>query len=456
VAKIQTIYNQLNLFVGPAPSSGYHFISDDLALNNDYSVTISNYSLLFPINRIQSTSFSFESPRTNISQLGNLGTIARPILSEIDVSLNIDYYLMGLINEARFGMLVNCPSGNNYTGLMTYGTGRVSLLSGFYTRNQEREFGTWPPRQREPRNIFITARKNSSDYNDITGGGGYKQTEIDVYSFGDAFMNSYSCQGGINEIPRVSTSFTCSNIELYGSGYTCDIPALNPQTNNIYSGRKFNVPNNFQGIGLPTVLLPKDIVISITQRSNNSENLTDLLLDYGDIKLQSFNFNIDLNRSPLYGIGHKLPLDKQIKFPVISNLNFSLLPGDNKVGSINSLLKRDENYDISLKLKYQSNTTGWAGVAIQYDFIGAKFNGFSDDISIQNRRNNNLSFTTELNPLDITNGLFITGFLSIPDTSSEITYLGDDFPTPDSLFDNLLTQDGDLFTISLGGYHIKY
>jgi len=88
-------------------------------------------------------------------------------------------------------------------------------------------------------------------------------------------------------------------------------------------------------------------------------------------------------------------------------------------------------------------------VAIQYDFIGAKFNGFDGNVSISNRLNNNLSFNTELNPLETGRGLFISGFLSVPLRIfvNDDVFLSDDFPPVDNILDILLTQDNDLFTI---------
>ena len=463
MAKNQVIYNQIGAYSTNALSNSYHFISENGNLNNDSLVTSGNYSLIFPLNRVIGASYSINNiDRINISHLGNLGTIKRPILNNISVDLSISYYLQGVSNELRQGFMINIPSGESFTGPMLFGTGRVSPIYGFYsrdlTRSSESEF-QYPLIQREPRNLFFGIQKDNLDFNRTTSGTDLNtlyRNNIDCLGFGDCYLTNYSVSAGVTQLPTVNVNYTCNNIEMYSSGTDCVVPSINTTSYNINSGYKFSIPNNFQGTGLPTVLLPSDITVSIRQRSNDSEDLSDLFLDFTDIKIQDFSFDIDLPRTPLYKMGAKFPVDKVIQFPVISNLNFNLLPGDNKEGSLVSLIKRDEDYDISIKLNYQTNTTLLNGTAIQYDFIGAKFNGFDANVSIQNRQSNNLSFTTELDPTDTTKGLFITGYLSIPSVALTPSYLLGDFDFDSVANDHLLFESLDLFALSIGGYKILY
>jgi hypothetical protein len=458
--KNQVIYSTVGTYVGPAPSNTGHFITSSGAINNNWENINDNYPLVFPLKRVVSASYSIEVNRTNISHLGNLGTIARPILNNPEVQLNISYYLMGLINEMRLGLLGNVHWNSSAEEYLLYGDNRIPLLSGLYSRDYSPSNDSdynYPLKSREPKNIFVAVKKDSLDLNDVSSGDSlstkYKNTSVDVYGFGDCYINSYRSSAGIGQIPTVSVGFVSNNIELYASGLCNDIPAINPRTYNIYSGTKFSIPNNFEGDGLPTVMLPNDITLSIKQRSNNSENLTDLLLNYTDVKIQSYNFDLNLNRSPLYGVGYKFPLDKVLTTPIIGSLNFSLLPGDSKEGSIVSLIKRDEDYDISIRLNYQRGSL-FNGCGICYDFISAKFNGFDSNLTISERQNNNLSFTFELDPLATTKGMFITGYLGIPNSGTSVIYLGDEFDYGGT--DNLLFQNDDLFVLNMSGYKLLY
>lgn len=409
------------MFAGPAPSTGYHFIGADGALNDDYINTSDNFSLVFPLNRITSVSYSIETQRTNISHLGNLGTLKRPILEHTDVNLNFTYFLMGLCNEARLGFYMNIPSGDPLLGPFMYGSGRVCPILGFYSRDFSRTDDisgfNWPLQYRDARNIFVAVRKDNFDFNNFTGvidnTGYYYSDDIYVYGFGDCYLNSYNCSVGVNQLPNVSVNYTCNNVEIYSHGSGQDTPSINSINQNINSGRKFSIPSTFQGSGLPTVLLPSDISLSIKQRSNSSEDLTDNFVDFTDIKIQSLNFGFNLNRKPLYALGYKYPLDRIPTFPITCDLDFDCIVGDPKAGSMVSLLKRDDEYDITIKLSYQQKDGSFQGTAIQYDFIGAKFKNFDSNVSINQRENARFGFTNELNPNDTTKGFFISGYLSL-------------------------------------------
>jgi hypothetical protein len=417
--KTQVIYSFMGVFAGPSPSNNYHFINKSGILNNDWQSVGTGYGLVFPINRVIGVDYSYGIPRKEIAFLGNLGPVSRPALESVQVNLNLSYYMMGLINEKRLGLLCNIPSGNSINGPMIYNTGRVSPISGFYSRDTGRSTETalgWPLITREPRNLFVAVSKDFPELNNRSSGtvlsNLYKNTEIDVYGFGDCYMTSYSCGASATTLPTVSVSYVCNNVEMYSSGTDCLIPSINPINYLNNSGIKFSIPNNFQGDGIPTVLTPFDITIDIKQRSNGSTNLIDAIFDFRDIKIQQFDFNIPMTRNPLYGIGSKFPFDRVLSSPIISNLTFSLLPGDNRAGSLASLIKRDENYDISIKLNYK-NKSMFTGVGVQFDFLGSRYNNTTSNSSIRERMTNELSFSNQIDPLDIINGFFITGYLGI-------------------------------------------
>jgi hypothetical protein len=461
--KTQFIFNQIGAYVGPAPAGSFHFLADDGGLNNDWSnASGTNHSLVFPLNRIISTSFSFAPRRTVLLHLGDIGSIAQPILENTDIVLNLDYYLMGLINEQRLGLQCNIPLGDPLSGPPLYGTGHAPLLSGLYSRDTaastETEFG-WPLLTREPRNLFFGVQKDNLDFNSTASGSSfatqYRNTDVDVYAFGDCYLTSYKCSAGVKQLPTVSTSFICNNLNLYSSGLGLPIPSIEPTSYAVRSGFKFSIPNNFQGTGIPTVLLPHDISLSIKRQSNQSETLVNLFLDYSDIKIQSFDFGFDLARTPLYGVGYKYPADRKITWPAMSNLSISLLPGDPKASSLVDLIKTDENYDISIKMNYQRGRM-FNGTAIQYDFIGAKFDSYSSNLSIQDRNSINLAFTTELDPLKTNRGLFISGYLGLPNTPLSQDFLIDDLDFDDVYDDIVLFESLDLFALSTSGYKILY
>lgn len=455
--KLYTIYNQVGLFVGPSPSWTGHFLNPfGQPVNNDNPDLNSN--LVFPLNRVQSVNYGFSKTYSDIKSLGAYGTIARPTLIQPNINLSFSYYLMGLINEARLGFLVNQPSG--VTGQPLYGQStNVCPISGFLDRTYQPSNDTpirWPLSTREPKNIFVATNEAFDDLNDYKTGN-YKSAGVDVFAFGDCYLNSYKSSASVSQIPIVTVDYICNNIETYNYASGKNIPSINPKDGSVWNGNNFNLPNNFQGSGLPTVVLPSDMIISLVSVPsgdylsaivNNVNvpvldvygdkiNLTqdsdsvDLPISINDVKLQSYNIDLNLNREPLYNIGYKFPMDRRINFPVFCNLDFSMIVGDIATGSIAKFFTKDRKWDITIQLNYQVHQL-FTGAAIIYKFLGSKFNNLSIEDGIGKLRTANMSFTTELNPNINTKGFFMSGILGVTTSPSSQIVLGTGTMTGDS------------------------
>lgn len=443
----RNIYNQIGLFIGSNISSGFHFLSSDgVPTNNSNPDT--DFNLVFPINRVISANYGFNPVRSDIKSLGYFGTLSRPIINH-DVNLNFSYYQAGLINEARFGMVFDHPTGNTSNGAPIYGR-HVIPISGFLERSSNRSSEqdlNWPPAQREPKNIFIATRTDGSDLNDFTDNSFFKDSPYDVYAFGDCYLQNYKVSASVGQFPQVSVSFVCNNVEFYNYASGKNIPAVNPKDFTLIPNKTYNLPNNYQGTGLPTVLLPSNITATITK--TNSSSLYDLPIDLNDIKIQSYDINIDLNRENLSNLGYRLSMDRRINLPVFANLDFVSIVGDSTTGSLRTLFKQDDEYNIKIKLQYSPGKI-FDGTAIIYDFIGAKFNGMTLQDTIGQNRSANFSFVSEINPARIDKGFFISGQLGIPVTGTlGDILLGDDFFGEGSV-SSLLTQNGEFLAISYG------
>ena len=453
MSKPYNIYNTIGLFVGSNISTGYNFIDFAGSLTNNDSPNF-NFNLVFPINRVQSVQYSFSETRTDIKSLGSYGNISRPILIQPNINLSFSYYLMSCINDARIGFYINQPSGYSTTGTPIYGHSmNICPISGFIDRTNARTNETtlnYPFTQREPKNFYVATSQDFNDLNDYSTGN-YKSSNTDVFAFGDCYLNSYKQSTSVNQIPLVNVDFICNNLEYYNYASGKNIPSINPKDGSIRSGIIFNLPNNFETTNKssPTVLLPSDISVDIKSvpsgdyLSTVNNNVISTVLDvYGDkitlnqdadtvnlpisisdLKLQSYNFELNLNREPLYNIGYKFPLDRRINFPVFCNLDFNAIVGENRTGSLIKFINKDREWDITIKLSFQPYQS-YTGVAIIYKFLGSKFNSLSIEDGIDKLRTANFSFTTELNPNYNTRGFFISGILGIPNNKSIELILG--------------------------------
>jgi alpha-tubulin suppressor-like RCC1 family protein len=173
MSRNQVIYNVEDLFIGPCPASGFHFINYSGGLNNNYEdlpyVTYEsfqhispntgiihaiipkdknentfprNHNLLKRLDRIQNISYKINSSRTIINHIGKAGTVDRIQLNKPLINLTFSYILSSLRNEARMGFNVNYPRTDYpYTGdKYYYRTDNgipLFLFSGFF----DREYG---------------------------------------------------------------------------------------------------------------------------------------------------------------------------------------------------------------------------------------------------------------------------------------------------------------------------
>ena len=443
MSKNRVIYQTQALLVGPSSSTGFHFLNYTGLLNDEYYNLGSNHNLLQSINRIQNVSFSLDAPREEVRQLGSRGAVSRPIINPPGINLEFEYLLNGLANDARIGLNVNYAQFQYpYSGTPFYESNyQVNLLSGLMARQFGQPTGDpyWPMPIRDNRNIFLITADEYSDVNylglnhltvpDVTRGVGLRATGHKVMAFGHCFLNSYETRGAVHSIPKSRVSYSCENIAFYMSGSGVYTPAINTQTRKPLNQKHFNIPD-IRDEGGPSVLMPGDITVDIIP--SGIAGLTGLGLSFNDIKIQEYGINIDFKRDLLTSIGYQMPLDREITFPLYARLNFGCLVGDSESGNFIDILNQDSGYNVALKLKNKpfcsrfpviyNNTThpkhagpavNHGDVAIRYDFWNAKFDSISYENTISSNKYANLNFSVELNPDNLSNGLFISGLLNI-------------------------------------------
>lgn len=175
MARNHIIYNVEDIFIGPCPASGYHFINYSGQLNNTYDnipqnyttfqpatpnpSTISsiipidanenifprNHNLLKRLDRIQSISYEIASSRTIINQIGKAASVDRIHLNKPQVNVTFNYLVSTLRNEARMGFNVNYPRTDYpYTGdkyfYRTDNDDPLFLFSGFLDRSYSKNY----------------------------------------------------------------------------------------------------------------------------------------------------------------------------------------------------------------------------------------------------------------------------------------------------------------------------
>ncbi len=433
MARVRRYYNVDAIFSGPAPASGFHFIDNGGVYNNNYNLSSQNINLVKPINRVQSFSYNVNTNRSDVLELGRRGTIHRSFIDPATVDVSFDYISHGILNEYNLGFYVNyiIPSGTNSGSAFYADNYSVCSISGFVTRDLvrgENEIG-YPQSYRDKRNLFVLVGEYGKDINSTSASFGHSKSRNSfTIGIGNSYITNYQARAAVGTFPTCSVSYIGENYKVYASGSGCLIPALDSKTRSGILNKHFTLPSTYQN-NIVSALRPGDITVSIEAQNQTTgilaiqgtgysgsliSDIYDLGFKYSDIKIQSYEISLPLNREPLNSIGYKLPIDRQISFPVFTDLNFNLIPGDLQTGSLENLMNRNIDYNIAIKLKNPINSSQDAGkVAVQYNFRKAKFESINYNSQIGDSETADLSFRTEIDPDDLTKGFFMSGLLNI-------------------------------------------
>lgn len=410
-------YQSMALLAGAATFSGESFLTPGGIPTT--STADSNFNLLKQIDRVQSFSYNYNIQRNEVKGLGKASLIGRPIINSPTINISFDYLVNSVRNESRLGFYVNYPvSGINGWQPLFADNFSVPLLRGFTERDLTAyvDLGggntlSWPKAYRDKKNLYlITAPPGEDVYSQsfISGNYNTNANRYQVYAFGNCYINSYSTEAAVGSFPRCSVSYLAENVLYHVSGSGVSVPSVNAKDRQVVSGVNFVLPPVYE-IGRLSAVNPGDISIDISSTGN--PGLNHFGFKFSNIKLASYSINIGLEREDLSSIGYKLPWDREINLPVIVDLAFNALPGDNTSGSYADLINNDWNYDATIHLKDAICPPESRTDVVRYDFKGLKLHSLNYGGGIGSSNSAAFAFSVELDPEDFTKGFFMSGIL---------------------------------------------
>jgi hypothetical protein len=411
------------IFVGPAPDSGYHLIDESGVLNDNITGN-NNVNLLNQIDRVFAFNYSVDQSPTLLKQLGTKSLVARPVIEYPNVNVDFEYYVNSIKNEARLGFDVNFRTGDE-----PYYASRVCPISGFTSRELVRQRGNpfWIYTHKDARNIFAVIAPEGDEVRESTMD--FVQTPFDiandenslqygVLAFGSCYLTSYQIQASVGDIPRAKVSYVSDNIQFTISGNEVMTPYLNKTTAIPTRDKHFKIPKSVNEGGV-SAIKPGDIDVEISGHGK----IHDIGTDFNDTKIQSFSIAIPLGREDLPKLGAKLPVDRQINFPIISTVSFQYLQGDLTSGSIAELFSGDAEYNFKIKMNNSSGCSPDKEIIVQYDILGAILKSHSSSSSLKSNKMGAVTFEVELDPDNLHKGIFISGLASIETLNGLANYL---------------------------------
>lgn len=356
---IRKIYQVEALFVGPTPASGAHFSSGNSGTN-----------LLNQIHRVQTANDSLSITRQDVNQFGQLAAIDRVILENPSVTLDFSYLVTNAGNEANLGLVVD---------------GSASAISGLMNGVSDEK------------NYFILSVPEG---NDAIGYAGSSSTP-GVIGFGNGFITSYSTEGSVGNFPRATVNVQAFNYKVDIGSENNDSPAVNPVNGLAITGYLYSVPAAVSGVsGQSSVIKPGDITVDISGTIGYS---------LSDLKIQSYNFSVNLNRQPIQKLGSVFPFARVIQFPINATLQVQAQVGDFQEGNLADVLCNDQEQNLKVTLRKPA-CSGFGAVAVVYELRGAKLDSQQTSASIGPNNTITLNYTAPIGgPNDVVHNFFISG-----------------------------------------------
>ena len=275
-----------------------------------------NFSL---INLVQDASFDFNINRENIKQIAttpNDDFVAQPVINEPTVNLNYSYLANQLfLNEKKLGFHI----GDDNSIFKDYSS------TGIDDKNI----------------LFIVA--NSGDFDELAFADNY--TGYDILGLGNCFLTNYSIQAGVNDLSRASASYICSNVQYDKYSEDSTLPSINLVSGN--QNDPFTLTVTGTGASEVDFFRSSDITLQL-------EN-PDFGAEISGGHLQSFNINVPIERNDLYGFGSNYVRNRKIKFPIMANIDFSLVAHQFNTGNLADIFNKDSAYDFKITLFPQRN-----------------------------------------------------------------------------------------------------
>lgn len=434
------IYNAEGLFVGP---SGHNFISYfGGGPHSDYSEPLKTHNLIKQIDRVQGLSYDITVPHTQINQLNTRSVIDRPIITSPEVVFSFSYLVSDVSNESKLGLYVNYPQYEQpFSGAPFFenNTGQ-SLLSGFVDEEEHKEYyydtGTYDPffpakTYRDKRNFYLAVQSNKEDLftglkiEDLTARDPQHTSDplatgYNVISFGRCYMTSYSTEASVGNFPTVDVSYVGENImfETSGSGFLS--PMIEAKSGNQFNDLNCVIPPRVDRNPI-SVVRPGDINFSV-------DSFSGLGVDFSNINLESYVISFDIPRGQERNLGHKFPISRKVDFTAPVTIDIAGTVEKMSSGSLIDIVNLNQDYNFTVTLGMPKTCDSpdasdpiHAGKAsldarendlIKYSFNKAKLNSFTYDTTIGDNKSFNASFSTEIDPDDLTKGFFISGFLA--------------------------------------------
>ena len=317
----------------------------------------------------QTFDYSIDYSRQQSKQIGSQDLSANEMYNQPDVSLNISYIPEPNFSNEVQGRFLDSSPANGFKSMFAASDSEDS--TNFYvlvSENQEESF---------------VDSMTFNALNDFNGD--------DAIAFGNCFPESYSLSYSVGDLPKVNTSYICSNAVFdHLTGLSMEMPAINMTGgNNDNVGRASFV----FGLDLSTSELEKSPPIVNQTNAGSDITLQNLQVGGQEISgrhlVQSVNMNVSMPRASAYGLGNDYAYGRKRQFPARGTFAVSSQVSGFESGAMTGILDSDQLYQFDLTLEA-------SGKAMIYRIEDAKLGSYNYSMDINGRMNFDANFTFEV------------------------------------------------------------
>ena len=318
----------------------------------------------------QTFDYSIDYSRQQSKQIGSQDLSTNEMYNQPDVSLNISYIPEPNFSNEVQGRFLNSTPKDEFKNMFDAGDSEDS--TNFYVLVGENQGDS-----------FINSIEFSGPVNDFNGD--------DAIAFGNCFPESYSLSYSIGDLPKVNTSYICSNAVFdHLTGTSMEMPAINMTGgNNDNVGRcQFYLRQD-----LTTKALEKAPPIVNQTNAGSDVTLQNLQVGGQEISgrhlVQSVNMNVSIPRVSAYGLGNDYAYGRKRQFPARGTFAVSSQVSGFESGAMTGVLNSDELYQFDLTLEA-------SGKSMVYRIEDAKLGSYNYSMDINGRMNFDANFSFEV------------------------------------------------------------
>jgi hypothetical protein len=304
------------------------------------------------IQRVQSVNYSFNVPRTDVNQYGQLGQIERVITEVPTVSMDFTYHLAGTTNETK--LLGSGANGASF-GLMK---DLNNSSSNYYQQN-----------------FTVGLADEGVDYNNSAA---HTNKAVVVPN---GFLTSYSWTGAVGDVPSASVNLESTEMTV-GENENQNVVTPESSSN-------------------PVVLRPGNVAFrsaptTSTGLTTNDDDLP--VMGFDGIHVQSFTVSVDVPRESIQRMGDRYEFARVITFPIQATMSIEAIISEQATSNLSDIVGSDTaqapdpGFDIDVYCN--KSDAGVAGLNLR--FKNAKIEGHSVSSSIGSNKSITLDYAVQV------------------------------------------------------------